>query len=102
MKGEAAARAKVMLLTEDSRSTDVRQRLDMLLQDLVVARARKEVFGGLRKRVGGGEQQIGGSGDSPEPPGPLPEPPGPLLTHLHTVHMAYSECLPTRLNPLPG
>ena len=28
------------------------------------------------------------------------EPPGPLLTHLHTVYMAYSECLPTRLNPL--
>ena len=27
-------------------------------------------------------------------------PPGPLLTHLHTVYMAYSECLPTRLNPL--
>ena len=34
------------------------------------------------------------------PDGPLLEPPGPLLTHLHTVHMAYSECLPTRLNPL--
>ena len=28
------------------------------------------------------------------------DPPGPLLTHLHTVCMAYSECLPTRLNPL--
>ena len=28
------------------------------------------------------------------------EPPGPLLTHLHTVYMEYSECLPTRLNPL--
>jgi hypothetical protein len=27
-------------------------------------------------------------------------PPGPLLTHLHTVYMAYSERLPTRLNPL--
>jgi hypothetical protein len=26
--------------------------------------------------------------------------PGSLLTHLHTVYMAYSECLPTRLNPL--
>ena len=25
---------------------------------------------------------------------------GPLLTHLHTVYMADSECLPTRLNPL--
>ena len=28
------------------------------------------------------------------------EPPGPLLTHLHTVYMACSEFLPTRLNPL--
>jgi hypothetical protein len=28
------------------------------------------------------------------------EPPGPLLTHLHTVYMAYSECLPTRLTAL--
>ena len=28
------------------------------------------------------------------------EPPGPLLTHLHTVCMAYSERLPTRLSPL--
>jgi hypothetical protein len=46
------------------------------------------------------EKQIGGSGGSLEPPGPLLEPPGPLLTHLHTVYMAYSECLPTRLNPL--
>ena len=46
------------------------------------------------------EQQIGGSGGSLEPPGPLLEPPGPLLTHLHTVYMVYSECLPTRLNPL--
>jgi hypothetical protein len=26
--------------------------------------------------------------------------PGPLLTHLHTVYMAYSECLRTRWNPL--
>jgi hypothetical protein len=39
------------------------------------------------------EKQIGGSGGSLEPP-------GSLLTHLHTVHMAYSDCLPTRLNPL--
>ena len=39
------------------------------------------------------EQQIGGSGGSLEPPGPLP-------THLHNVYMEYSECLPTRLNPL--
>jgi hypothetical protein len=28
------------------------------------------------------------------------EPPGPFRMHLHTVYMAYSECLPTRLNPL--
>jgi hypothetical protein len=28
------------------------------------------------------------------------EPPGPLLTHPHTVYTAYSERLPTRLNPL--
>ena len=27
-------------------------------------------------------------------------PPGPLLTHLHTIYVAYSERLPTRLNPL--
>jgi hypothetical protein len=27
-------------------------------------------------------------------------PPGPLLAHLHTVYMACSECLPTRLNPV--
>ena len=39
------------------------------------------------------EKQIGGSGGSLEPP-------GPLLTHLHTVYIAYYECLPTRLNPL--
>ena len=29
-----------------------------------------------------------------------PEPPGPLPTHLHTVCLTYSECLPTLLNPL--
>ena len=45
------------------------------------------------------EQQIGGSGGSLEPPGPLLEPPGPLLTRLHTVYIACSERLPTRLNP---
>ena len=33
-----------------------------------------------------------GSGDSLDPP-------GPLLTHLNTIYTAYSECLPTRLNP---
>ena len=47
----------------------------------------------------GREQHIGGSGGSLEPRGPVLEPPGPLLTHLHNVYMAYSERLPTRLNP---
>jgi hypothetical protein len=28
------------------------------------------------------------------------EPPGPLPTHFHTVYIAYSECLPTRVNRL--
>jgi hypothetical protein len=45
------------------------------------------------------EQQIGDSGGSLEPPGPFLEPPGPLPTHLHTACMAYSERLPTHLNP---
>ena len=39
------------------------------------------------------KKEIGGSGGSLGPP-------VPLLTHLHTVCMGYSECLPTRLNPL--
>jgi hypothetical protein len=47
-----------------------------------------------------GSNRQGGSGGSLEPPGPLLGLPGPLLTHLHTVYMACSECLPTRLNPL--
>jgi beta-glucosidase-like glycosyl hydrolase len=45
------------------------------------------------------EKQIRGSGVSLEPPRPLLELLGPLLTHLHTVYIAYSECLPTRLPP---
>ena len=40
-----------------------------------------------------GDKEIWGSGGSLESP-------GSLLTHLHTVYMAYSECLPTHLNPL--
>jgi tRNA A-37 threonylcarbamoyl transferase component Bud32 len=44
------------------------------------------VFDGVR--VSNREKEIGGSGGSLEPP-------GPLLTHLHTVYMAYSERLPT-------
>ena len=39
------------------------------------------------------KKEIWGSGGSLETP-------GPLLTHPHTVHMACSECLPTRLSPL--
>jgi hypothetical protein len=39
------------------------------------------------------EKAIGGPGGSLEPP-------GPLLPHRHNVYMAYSERLPTRLNPL--
>ena len=39
------------------------------------------------------EKEIGGSGVSLEPP-------GLLLTQLHAVCMAYSECLPTLLTPL--
>ena len=51
--------------------------------------------------TGAREEHIGGSGGSlVDPPGPLLEPPWPLLTHLHTAYMVYSECLPTRLNPL--
>ena len=57
-------------------------------------------FGQTFRWVRDREKQIRGSGGSLEPPGPLLEPPGPLLTHLHTVYIAYSECLPTRLNPL--
>jgi hypothetical protein len=47
----------------------------------------------LAMGVGDRENKIKGSGCSLEPP-------GLLLTHLHTVYMACSECLRTRLNPL--
>ena len=47
-----------------------------------------------RPGTGGWQGEIGrGSGGSLEPP-------GPPLTRIHTVYMAYSECLPTHLNPL--
>ena len=52
-----------------------------------------DLFATLQPTALAGEEQIRGSGGSLEPPGPLP-------THLHTVHMAYSECLRTRLDPL--
>ena len=45
------------------------------------------------------QQQMGGSGGSLEPPGPLLEPPWPLIMHPHTVYVACSERLPTRLSP---
>jgi hypothetical protein len=53
---------------------------------------------GLAERAAGEtarrrEKEIEGSRGSLEPP-------GSLLTHLHTVYMPYSECLPTHLNPL--
>jgi len=64
---------------------------------MVTASRQARCHGGA---VQGATDSIGGSGGSLEPPGPLLEPPGPLLTHLHTIYMAYSECLPTRLNPL--
>jgi hypothetical protein len=47
----------------------------------------------IRERVLSGEKHIGGSGGSLDPPGPFLEPPGPLLTHLHTIYIAYSDCL---------
>ena len=56
-----------------------------------------------RRRAARGEQGAtyrGFKGAHLNPLGLFLEPPGPLLTHLHTVYMAYSECLPTRLNPL--
>jgi hypothetical protein len=40
-----------------------------------------------------GERHRGVQGGSEEPL-------GPLITHLHTVYMAYSECLPIHLNPM--
>jgi hypothetical protein len=40
-----------------------------------------------------GSNRYGGSGGSLEPP-------GPFHMHLHTVYMAYSECLSTHLSPL--
>jgi hypothetical protein len=49
---------------------------------------------------GAGSNRSGVQGAHLNPHGPLFEPPGPLLTHLHTVCMACSECLPTGLNPL--
>ena len=77
--------------TVPSNDVEVLRPLEVLAEEWLALRAQ-----GVATR----EQQIGGSGGSLEPPGPLLEPPGPLLTHLHTVYMDYSECLPTRLNPL--
>ena len=44
------------------------------------------------------DKQMGGPGGSLVPPGPLLELPGPLLMHLHTVYIAYSECLSKTVN----
>ena len=46
-----------------------------------------------RQQVELREKGTGGAGGSLEPP-------GLRLTHLHTIHMAYAECLPTCLDPL--
>jgi hypothetical protein len=47
------------------------------------------------------EQQTWGfRGVHLNPLGLFLDPPGPLLTHLHTVYIAYSDCLSMRLNPL--
>jgi hypothetical protein len=48
-----------------------------------------------------GRSRQGAQGAHLNPLGLFLEPPGPLLTHPHTVCMACSEHLPTRLNP-PG
>ena len=54
----------------------------------------RDLMDGLMAHARRGEKGTGGLGGSLEPP-------GPLLTHLHTVYIAYSECLPTRKrNPL--
>jgi hypothetical protein len=46
----------------------------------------------LHREARAREKEIAGSGGSLEAP-------GPLLTHIYTVNMESSECLPTRLNP---
>ena len=75
--------------------------LELKLVDLEVsADVSTKLVRHILDDVWAGEQQRGGSGGSLEPPGLHLEPPGPLLTRLHTVYMAYSERLPTRLNPL--
>ena len=53
-----------------------------------------------RLRRAPGRNRSGVQGARLNPLGLFLEPPGPLLTHIHTVYMAYSERLPTRLNPL--
>jgi hypothetical protein len=57
-----------------------------------VVPAVREAVGELT-RVDAREKKIGGQGG-------LLNPSGPLLTHLHTVYMAYSECLSEPLDPL--
>ena len=52
------------------------------------------------ERRASGRNRQGVQGAHLNPLGLFLEPPGPLLTRLHTVYMAYSECLPTRLSPL--
>jgi hypothetical protein len=68
----------MMAVLDDGNQTS--RQVDLMLQDK---------WG----EVCAGEKEIGGSGGSLEPP-------GPLFTHLHTVYVAYSECLPTCFYPL--
>jgi hypothetical protein len=49
-----------------------------------------------------GRNRQGVQGAHVNPLGLFLNPRGHLLTHLHIVSMACSECLPTRLNALPG
>jgi hypothetical protein len=47
----------------------------------------------LHRKARAREKERAGSGGSLEAP-------GPLLTHIYTVNMESSECLPTRLKPM--
>jgi hypothetical protein len=51
MKGEVAERVAGIQMKPDMRSTDMRQKLDMLVQEFVVANAKKEVFPILKTKV---------------------------------------------------
>jgi hypothetical protein len=90
----------------DIRFTHLYFRIELLAKGLMVFIMHNTGTGGLTvsclivaliagAMVSIREKQIGGSGGSFEPP-------GPLLTHLHTVYMVYSECLPSYPLDPPG